>query len=507
MTFFLHYAFYGFISVTLLFVILCLIYCKRANEYWQRKNVYAWKPTLVFGNAMDIMLQKKPLGVQIKEYYDDLKAQRKSFGGYYFLTQPVLVVSDLDLIKRVMVTDFEHFTDRPLHIDEEENPLTGYLPALKGERWKALRMKLSPAFTLLKSKMMLETLPETYADTLMELIDRETRIHGVINVHEIIGKLNMDIIASCAFGFECNSLKEGNAELKNHLLNFFHDQSLRGSIIHILSYVIPNIFKIIKLKTCNAKMMDYFTKLVTEIIAIREKDEIVRNDFMHILLQIDEVSKPDMASESTDGLSLKELVAQCFVFLLGGLEAPSTDKAREEIRSVLKKYKGKISHDALSEMTFIDQCIYETFRMYPPVMIHGRACTKEYVVPGSRVVIEKGTTVFIPTYGLHMDPDYFPNPEVFDPERYSNKISDAWMPMGCGPRICIAYRFGLLQVKYALVTLLRHYKFALHSSTKTPMTFDCKNFLLYPSSPILVIPEKLSSNDSYNHQQNFDCDL
>ena len=71
-----------------------------------------------------------------------------------------------------------------------------------------------------------------------------------------------------------------------------------------------------------------------------------------------------------------------------------------------------------------------------------RICTKNYTVPGTNLVIEKGTAVLIPVMGIHHDPEYYPNPEKFDPERFSDvnkkeRHSCAFIPFGEGPRICI----------------------------------------------------------------------
>lgn len=86
--------------------------------------------------------------------------------------------------------------------------------------------------------------------------------------------------------------------------------------------------------------------------------------------------------------------------------------------------------------------IAETLRKYPPLPILNRVCTKDIELPNSNVVVSKGTTLVIPVLGIHRDPNIYPEPEKFIPERFSEEqIRDrhqySYLPFGEGPRICI----------------------------------------------------------------------
>lgn len=99
--------------------------------------------------------------------------------------------------------------------------------------------------------------------------------------------------------------------------------------------------------------------------------------------------------------------------------------------------------------------------MYPIVPILNRECTKDYQFPGTEYRITKGTAVFIPVLGLQRDPKYYPDPNVFRPERFSDKanhsfLEQPFMSFGEGPRMCIGMRLAKIQVKIGLHMMLQH---------------------------------------------------
>lgn len=86
--------------------------------------------------------------------------------------------------------------------------------------------------------------------------------------------------------------------------------------------------------------------------------------------------------------------------------------------------------------------ISETLRKHPPVPIIPRKCNKAYKIPGTDIVLEPGITVKIPVQGIQRDPEYYPHPEKFDPERFKDEIKSqrpafSFLAFGDGPRNCI----------------------------------------------------------------------
>jgi len=89
----------------------------------------------------------------------------------------------------------------------------------------------------------------------------------------------------------------------------------------------------------------------------------------------------------------------------------------------------------------------ETMRKYPPVQALVRVCTKEFRVPGTELDLDVGTAVLIPVYAIHHDPQYYPEPDTFNPDRFAKdcnggggdngRPAGVYLPFGDGPRICI----------------------------------------------------------------------
>lgn len=138
----------------------------------------------------------------------------------------------------------------------------------------------------------------------------------------------------------------------------------------------------------------------------------------------------------------------------------------------------------------------ESLRKYPPAQHVSRICNKTYQIPNSDIVVYPGEFLSVPIMGIHHDPVYYPEPEKFIPERFSqeNKAKRhpmTFLPFGDGPRICIGARLGQLIAKAAVAAAVRKYNLTLNKKTSTPIRYNKKTILLNVEGGVWLNASKL----------------
>jgi cytochrome P450 family 6 len=272
------------------------VYFQVSFNYWKKRNVPYAKPTFPFGNFGDKILVRATLGNVFQNLYKELDGEK--YGGTYALTKPGFMFRDPDIIKNVLVKDFSSFHDRGLFSDEEREPLTGHLFLLPGKRWSNLRVKLSPTFTSGKMKMMFQTLVDCGIE-LGSILERSASDKEIIEIKDILARYSTDVISSCAFGIQCNCLKNPDAEFREWGRKAFAP-SLRSTIITVLALTVPRLLSLFKVSTLDPKISKYFRNMVQETVNYRETKNITRNDFMQLLIQIKNKVKLEEDNESLE---------------------------------------------------------------------------------------------------------------------------------------------------------------------------------------------------------------
>ncbi len=120
--------------------------------------------------------------------------------------------------------------------------------------------------------------------------------------------------------------------------------------------------------------------------------------------------------------------------------------------------------DELAALPYTNAVISESMRLYPPVYAIGREATTDLEIGGYRV--KRGYTILMSQWVNHRDPKYFPDPERFHPERWSNGLAArlpkyAYFPFGGGQRICIGSHFALMEAVIVLATVGQRYRFSI----------------------------------------------
>lgn len=197
------------------------------------------------------------------------------------------------------------------------------------------------------------------------------------------------------------------------------------------------------------------------------------------------------------GFEDDDIVAQCLIFFFGGFDTMSKAisfmlhelACNPDIQQNLFAEFSEIEHqlngneftyETLQKMRYMDMVLSETLRRWPPIPSIDREVTKPILLENSNGISVQLTTndiVWLPVYALHMDPNYWSDPERFDPERFNdeNKLnirSGAYLPFGNGQRSCIAPRFASMVIKTVMYYLLKDIKFEKCEKTQDPLILE-----------------------------------
>lgn len=494
-----------------------------------------------------------------KGFLEGLESLVEKYGkvcGYYFGRRMNLVVADPDMLKHILVKDFNNFVNR-MEFRLTSKPMSDSIFMLRDEEWKHVRSVLTPTFSAAKMREMSPLINQA-TDTLLENLEAHARLGKAFDVWRCFGCYSMDVIASVAFGMQVDSQRNPDDPFVRHAHLFFNFTFFRFAMFLVLAF--PSVFIPLMRLLPNERqkrLNRFFKRIIQDIIKMRQAQppEQRRRDFLQLMLDAREVapegqgggdggdaesskaSHGEAAARSVaDGegggagaggdsgaraeggpigrrihkhtLTDDHILGQAFLFFVAGYETTSNTlgfvsyllatnpvcqtRLREEIMGFYRQHK-EPDYDNIQQLTYLDMVISETLRLYPPGLRFGREALRDCVVKGVRIPAK--THVEVPVGVLHRDPLYWPEPDRFIPERFTAEEKAARHPF-----VYLPFGAGprnCIGMRLALletkVALVRLlHRFTFHMTPDTQVPLQLKSFTTL--SPKDAIMLRISAN-------------
>ncbi|KAI2810612.1 hypothetical protein BLOT_001775 [Blomia tropicalis] len=511
-------------------VIILLVtywYIHQKYSYWSKRGING--PTGIF--PLGYLLS---LAITRPDHRERKWAAKygRVYGVYTGLV-PTLTIIDSELIKQVLVKDFSTYIDRR-QLNAYHEIWNRNLFFAEAEDWKRIRSITSPAFTSKKLRGMFSLMNECII-RLEKYLDRVIdNDGGIVNPKHTMSGFTIDVIARAAFATvtDANNEKDRKSNFVVHGLNLFNLNGFKLALSYALPRPLLNLLGITTFFPDNS--LKFFIDLTSKIIEDRKsKPNVKGNDFIQLMIDAyayeddlktsnydsltatmdEEISSQSMnepnVSTTTDRTIKKmnhsEIIGQCFVFFIAGFETTAGTLTHviyelSKNQNIQERLYKEIMEDLdtenldnqfdqiLNNKPYLEAVLKETLRMYPPLVRLERRVGVDGVKLGG-IPLDKNVLIEIPTVAVHYDPEYYPEPDRFNPDRFmpenrSKLVPYTYIPFGQGPRNCIGMRFAYQEAKLCLAFLVQKYRIEqIKDVTPSQLEFNtgklmmnCKSF-------------------------------
>ncbi|CAG2113708.1 unnamed protein product, partial [Medioppia subpectinata] len=427
-------------------------YLRRRFTYWSRKGVPG--PNFIEYEAFT--------GVHHEYTLEAVKKWGRVYGTYTGF-QRSIAINEPDLLRDIMVKDFNIMPDHK-HFHVGSSKIGQSLFFMPGDDdWKRVRSILTPVFTSGKLRAMLGHIGGI-ADKFVE--------RKPVDMRNYVGAFTMDVICACGYGIQADTINNPDHPI---VTNAKRVLGFNGGLSIVLSALTPGLARLLRLEPFDIKAVKYFDGLTKQILNERKVNNKStandkskrRTDFIQLILDSEKSDKElgyhlgsegEADNESTTGgqqlakksvgtLTQDETIAQGLIFFLAGYDTTSASitnalhflskhpdcqqRLYEELRTC-----DEFTYEKLSQLKYLNAVINETIRLAPSLTRIQRECLSDYKLGNTGITIPAGTSVEIYPYAIHRDPDFWPNPNDFIPDRFLEPTHHpyAYIPFGGGPR-------------------------------------------------------------------------
>lgn len=296
-----------------------------------------------------------------QEVYDQIK-HKSPIGGLYFGLNPFFLVTDMEMAKRILIKDFDHFVNRGIFYNPADDPVGASMFVTEDEKWKSIRQKITPTFSSGKIKEMLPTVLRI-SDNLNAVMVEESRKNTEWDIKNILCRFTVDVIGNISFGLDCNGLSDPQNEFLRYGMaatEEIHELTLSA----MLKYEFTKLARMLKLRRLTNDVSQFYERVTKETIDYRKKHNIVKHDFIGQMIKL---------SNSDDQFTVREIIAQSYSFFVAGFETSANtlnysfynlaihpelqESARQEVLEVLKERGNTLDYEAVQEMKLVDKVV------------------------------------------------------------------------------------------------------------------------------------------------------
>lgn len=296
-----------------IFLTVIIRYMRDHQSYFKKHNIKYLKSPPFLGCMINAILGRKGVYECFLNIYNTPEFKNEPFFGVFMFHKPGLILKDPELIKRILITDFNSFGSRYGGTDDHD-PLTYYnLFAAKHPEWKQIRPKLTPFFSSAKLKNSFYLISKIGNDLNQYFHKSLTNNEVELNIKNVTDFYFVDVISSIAFGVEAHSLENSGSEIMEAANSVFKYTFYRG--LELMSFfLIPQIFKTFNFKGMSKRTIDFLYKACPDIIAQREKSGVKRNDLIDTLIELKHELNPTIKEHTVEDM----LYGQVAIFLAAG---------------------------------------------------------------------------------------------------------------------------------------------------------------------------------------------
>jgi len=332
----------------------------------------------------------------------------------------------------------------------------------EGEVWRAQRKLVQPAFHRRRLDALFAMMVERVTDCVARLAPAAAESRG-LDLAPLLSELTLDIISRAMFS---SDVQGAAAAVSHHIanLNEYALRMLRRPWLFLLPRRFPTPFNHQQFRSLKS-----LNEIVRGIVEARRRKPHAHNDLLSMLLSAcEEDTGRSMTNEQlrdevmTIFVAGHETTANAMAWLLH-LVAQNPDVEKQLLAEIDEHWpKSGLNNENIGVFAYVRQTIEESLRIYPTIWSIGRCCTEEDELGGYQIPL--GMNVVVPIFHFHWNERFWPEPQKFDPARFSpahRPSSDAmiYFPFGAGPRSCIGNHFALQELTIMTILFLRYFQF------------------------------------------------